>query len=66
VNESDRSPITCPFCSSTDTELASIFGQQLLTAQYYCRACSTPFERVRDDDVLDDAARHIRVTRPER
>ncbi len=45
--------VTCPYCGSTDTELFSLFGQQLLTVQYYCNACRTPFEHVKDDDVLD-------------
>ncbi len=38
----------CPYCRSTDTELFSLFGQQLLTVQYYCNTCHTPFERVKD------------------
>jgi DNA-directed RNA polymerase subunit RPC12/RpoP len=46
--------VECPYCGSTDTELFSLFGQQLLTVQYYCNTCHTPFERVKDDDVLDD------------
>jgi DNA-directed RNA polymerase subunit RPC12/RpoP len=48
--------IRCPYCGSTDTELFSLFGQQLLTVQYYCNSCHTPFERVKDDDVLEDYA----------
>jgi DNA-directed RNA polymerase subunit RPC12/RpoP len=51
--------IRCPYCDSVETELFSLFGQQLLTVQYYCRACSTPFERVKGDDVLRDAQRHV-------
>jgi DNA-directed RNA polymerase subunit RPC12/RpoP len=51
--------IACPFCGSRETELFSLFGQQLLTAQYYCRACRTPFERVKGEDVLADAARYV-------
>ena len=39
----------CPFCESTDTELVSLFGSQLLVSQYRCRACKTYFEAVRDD-----------------
>ena len=46
----------CPYCGSTDTELFSLFGQQLLTVQYYCNSCHTPFERVKGDDVLEDYA----------
>jgi uncharacterized protein (DUF983 family) len=48
--------VMCPFCGSTNTELFSLFGQQLLTVQYYCNSCHTPFERIKDDDVLDDYA----------
>ncbi len=48
--------VTCPYCASTDTELSSLFGQQLLTIQYYCTACHTPFEYIKDDDVLADYA----------
>lgn len=48
--------ITCPYCGSTHTEPYSLFGQQLLTVQYYCNTCHTPFERIKDDDVLDDYA----------
>jgi hypothetical protein len=35
----------------------SLFGQQLLTVQYYCKHCRTPFERVKGRDVLEDARR---------
>ena len=45
--------IACPFCRSTDTELLSLFGQQLLTVQFYCKTCHTPFECVKDDDILN-------------
>ena len=51
--------VACPFCRSTDTEFFSLFGQQLLTVQWYCNACHTPFACVKDDDILDayDVAR---------
>ena len=45
--------VACPFCRSTDTEFFSLFGQQLLTVQFYCNTCHTPFECVKDDDMLD-------------
>ena len=45
--------VACPYCGSHDTEFCSLFGQQLLTVQYYCNACHTPFEHVKDDDLLD-------------
>jgi len=48
--------VLCPYCSSRDTELFSLFGQQLLTVQYYCNACHTPFEHIKDDEVLNDYA----------
>jgi DNA-directed RNA polymerase subunit RPC12/RpoP len=51
-----KARVICPYCSSNDTELFSLFGQQLLTVQYYCNACHTPFERIKDDDILDDYA----------
>jgi DNA-directed RNA polymerase subunit RPC12/RpoP len=51
-----KAGVVCPFCGSDRTELFSLFGQQLLTVQYYCNSCHTPFERVKDDDVLDDYA----------
>ena len=44
-----REEVACPFCSSADVELLALFGSQLLTDQYYCRACHTPFEHLRAD-----------------
>lgn len=41
---------TCPFCGSRETELLSPFGSQLSTAQYLCRSCRSPFERIRQDE----------------
>lgn len=58
--------IECPFCGSTDTELLSLFGQQLLTVLYYCDGCRTPFERVKGPDVIRDAAEHVKRTGAER
>jgi DNA-directed RNA polymerase subunit RPC12/RpoP len=51
-----KAEVLCPYCGSSNTELLSLFGQQLLTVQYYCNDCHTPFERIKDDDVLDDYA----------
>jgi hypothetical protein len=48
----------CPFCGSTDAEMLALFGQQLMTVQYYCNTCHTPFERVKSRDVLLDAWTH--------
>ena len=47
-----KGQVACPFCRSTDTEFFSLFGQQLLTVQWYCNACRTPFECVKDEDIL--------------
>lgn len=47
-----KTQVACPFCGSTDTELFSLFGQQLLTVQFYCNTCHTPFECIKDDDIL--------------
>lgn len=60
---SERVEILCPFCRSASTELLSLFGQQLLTVQYYCRSCRTPFERVRGEDVLQDVSRSVKAPR---
>lgn len=40
--------VICPFCHAPDAEPMGIFGAQLLTDQYYCVNCHTPFEHVRD------------------
>jgi len=34
----------CPFCRSTDTEVISLFGSQVMTMQCKCRACGDFFE----------------------
>jgi hypothetical protein len=47
--EWDQPAVHCPFCGSADVELLALFGSQLLTDQYYCRACHTPFEHLRAD-----------------
>jgi len=39
-----RTPITCTFCGSMDTEQLSYFGTQLSTRQCYCRSCHTYFQ----------------------
>lgn len=49
TNGPDTSPgnIACAFCGSTNTELFSLFGQSLISSQYYCHNCHTVFEAVR-------------------
>src|SRR5712692_9856786 len=51
-----QTKVRCPFCGSTDNEPLALFGRQLLTVQMYCNACRTPFEYVKDDDILEDFA----------
>ena len=53
--EHEQPAVSCPFCGSAEVELLALFGSQLLTDQYYCRACHTPFEHLRAD--ADDAER---------
>ncbi len=56
--------VTCPYCGSTNTELFSLFGQQLLTVQFYCQTCHTPFEHVKDDALLSErGVAHIATQR---
>lgn len=55
-----ESVIDCPFCKSLDVELLSLFGQQLMTVQYYCNSCRTVFERVKGLDVISDAEERVR------
>jgi hypothetical protein len=38
----ERKP--CPFCKSTDTDVISLFGSQVMTMQCKCRACGSFFE----------------------
>lgn len=52
--EQERPAVNCPFCGSAEVELLALFGSQLLTDQYYCRACHTPFEHLRADADDDD------------
>jgi hypothetical protein len=55
----DRSPyteslppsVTCPFCGGRDTRPLAAFGSLLMTSQYYCNACRTPFEWLRRESV---------------
>lgn len=49
VGPSQPRAVVCPFCRSTETELLSLFGSQLSTTQYYCRACHTPFEYMKQN-----------------
>ena len=56
--------VVCPYCASRDTEFYSLFGQQLLTMQYYCNTCHTPFEYVKDEPEADEIAWRNRGSTP--
>ncbi len=42
--------VSCPFCNSTETEMIALFGQQMMTSQYYCHGCRSVFEAVKWED----------------
>lgn len=49
VEAGGRAPsVICPFCHAPDAEPLAMYGAQLLTDQYYCPVCRTPFEHLRD------------------
>lgn len=48
---------TCPHCESTDVERESVFGSEVSKIKYYCRACHTPFERIKYDGDRPDTGR---------
>jgi transposase-like protein len=39
--------VTCPWCGSTDVERIGEFGPGLMTEQWMCLACHSPFEWIR-------------------
>lgn len=39
-----KSPVKCPHCGSTDTELKSQFGSTPCKALYQCKTCLEPFD----------------------
>ncbi|MGB0387841.1 MAG: hypothetical protein ACPGWR_23730, partial [Ardenticatenaceae bacterium] len=52
TTHTDKSPkaVRCVYCDSTDTELFSLYGNTLLSSQYYCNTCRTIFDVIRFDD----------------
>ena len=40
----------CVWCESEDVERLGDFGPGLMTEQWFCRACRSPFELVRKRD----------------
>jgi hypothetical protein len=47
VSADDDDGRTCPWCGSRATERIGEWGPQLLTEQWMCRDCRTPYERIR-------------------
>ncbi len=45
--DSSGDRVTCPWCESTDVERIGEFGPGLMTEQYFCRTCHSPFEWIR-------------------
>jgi hypothetical protein len=43
----DDDPLTCPWCGSPEIERLAQFGARLMSSQYMCRACHSPFEAIR-------------------
>lgn len=41
--------VNCAFCDSPDTEPTAIYGANMMLSQYYCHACKSSFDLVRND-----------------
>jgi transposase-like protein len=39
--------VTCPWCGSPDVEQVRDFGSLLMTSQWFCEDCGSPFERIK-------------------
>jgi sarcosine oxidase delta subunit len=39
--------VSCPWCGSRDVSEAAAYGSLLMTAQWFCESCKSPFERIR-------------------
>lgn len=39
--------VTCPWCGSSQVTQLRDFGSLLMTSQWFCDACLSPFERIR-------------------
>jgi hypothetical protein len=57
--------MTCPFCQSSDVELVSPWGGQIITCQMRCLACNTYFEAIRDVFKGDEAREECNAARDE-
>jgi transposase-like protein len=40
-------PVTCPWCESENVERIGEFGPGLMTEQWMCLRCRSPFELIR-------------------
>jgi hypothetical protein len=45
--EAGEPDLTCPWCGSEDVREIAPYGTLLMTAQWFCEACGSPFERMR-------------------
>jgi hypothetical protein len=39
--------LICPWCGSDDVTQVRDFGSLLMTSQWFCEACKSPFERIK-------------------
>jgi len=40
--------VSCGWCGATEVERLSVYGPMHMGESWYCRACHSPFERVRN------------------
>jgi len=53
--KSEIENVRCPFCESPNVEMIALFGQQMMTSQYYCHNCHSAFEAVKWEDAEKDS-----------
>jgi len=59
-----RGKARCPWCDSTDTQLASLFGGTISELLFKCRRCHMPFG-VMKWDTLEDGGNPVTRSEPE-
>ena len=47
-HDGQRFCVSCVWCTSTETERLGEFGPGLMTEQWYCNACRSPFELIKE------------------
>ena len=47
AGEVEERGVECPWCGSDSVERVSEYGSHLMVAQYICRECRSPFERIK-------------------